>query len=140
MARPRGMPPRGRPASGGDWMVMRWLLRCGGFGRRMAEADAQLFAPAQRSGRKALRRSRMEVAMQTERFIEMPVSEIMRRWPATIGVFIDLGMHCVGCPIGMFHTLMEAADEHRIGFDRLVAGGLGAIAGGAGAKPEPGRP
>jgi len=68
--------------------------------------------------------------MQTERFIEMPVSEIMRRWPATIGVFIELGMHCVGCPIGMFHTLIEAADEHRIGFEKLVAEVSSAIDGG----------
>jgi hybrid cluster-associated redox disulfide protein len=77
--------------------------------------------------------------MQTERFIEMPVSEIMRRWPATIGVFIDLGMHCVGCPIGMFHTLMEAAEEHRIGFDRLVAEVSAAIDGEVRAGPERGR-
>ena len=73
--------------------------------------------------------------MQTERFIDLPVSEIMRRWPATIGVFIDLGMHCVGCPIGVFHTLLEAAGEHRIGFETLVAEVSDAIEGKARAGP-----
>lgn len=75
--------------------------------------------------------------MQTERFIDLPVSEIMHRWPATIGVFIDFGMHCVGCPIGVFHTLLEAAEEHRIGFETLVAAVSAAIDGSA--KAGPGR-
>ena len=73
--------------------------------------------------------------MQTERFIDLPVSEIMNRWPSTIGVFIDLGMHCIGCPIGVFHTLMEAAEEHRVGFERLVAEVSAAIDGDARAGP-----
>ena len=73
--------------------------------------------------------------MQTERFIDLPVSEIMNRWPSTIGVFIDLGMHCIGCPIGVFHTLMEAAEEHRVGFDKLVAEVSAAIDGDARAGP-----
>ena len=51
---------------------------------------------------------------------DLCVSEIMRRWPATIGVFIDLRMHCIGCPIGAFHTLADAADEHAISLDRLT--------------------
>lgn len=73
--------------------------------------------------------------MQTERFIDLPVSEIMHRWPSPIGVFIDLGMHCIGCPIGVFHTLMEAAEEHRVGFDKLVAEVSAAIDGDARAGP-----
>ena len=73
--------------------------------------------------------------MQTERFIDLPVSEIMHRWPSTIGVFIDLKMHCIGCPIGVFHTLLEAAEEHRIGFEKLVAEVSAAIDGDARAGP-----
>ena len=73
--------------------------------------------------------------MQTERFIDLPVSEIMHRWPSTIGVFIDLGMHCIGCPIGVFYTLLEAAEEHRIGFEKLVAEVSAAIDGDARAGP-----
>ena len=77
--------------------------------------------------------------MQTERFIDLPVSEIMHRWPSTIGVFIDLGLHCVGCPIGVFHTLLEAAEEHRIGFEKLVAEVSAAIDDDATAGPGRGR-
>ena len=51
----------------------------------------------------------------------LTVAQIMRDWPQTIGVFISLRMHCVGCPIGGFHTLEDAAMEHGIELDELVA-------------------
>ena len=44
------------------------------------------------------------------------VDDIMRRWPATIRVFLDHKMHCVGCPIACFHTVDDACREH--GVDR----------------------
>jgi len=43
----------------------------------------------------------------------------MARWPATIGVFVERRMHCVGCPIGQFHTVVEAAAEHQVPLDAL---------------------
>ena len=43
---------------------------------------------------------------------EMAVDEVMRRWPATIRVFLDFRMNCVGCPIGGFHTVEDACREH----------------------------
>jgi hybrid cluster-associated redox disulfide protein len=42
------------------------------------------------------------------------VDEIMRRWPATIRVFLDYKMHCVGCPIACFHTVDDACREHSV--------------------------
>ncbi|MDO8360814.1 MAG: DUF1858 domain-containing protein [Devosia sp.] len=60
--------------------------------------------------------------------IDLPVGEIMTRWPSTIGVFIDLELHCIGCPISPFHTLVEAADEHGLGADELTAAVEGEIA------------
>lgn len=57
----------------------------------------------------------------------LAVDEIMRRWPTTIRAFIDLKLACVGCPIGVFHTVDDAADEH--GLDRAhVLGRLRAAA------------
>lgn len=50
--------------------------------------------------------------MQPNQIVDMSVSEIMARWPPTIRVFIDRHMHCVGCPIAPFHTILEAAEEH----------------------------
>jgi hybrid cluster-associated redox disulfide protein len=41
------------------------------------------------------------------------VDEIMRQRPATILVFLDFRMACVGCPIAPFHTVGDACREHR---------------------------
>lgn len=43
---------------------------------------------------------------------DMTVDEIMRRWPATIRVFIRHRMLCIGCPIGIFHTVSDACAAH----------------------------
>src|SRR5690606_6899726 len=43
---------------------------------------------------------------------DMSVDEIMRRWPATIPVFLRHQFLCVGCPIGPFHTLAQACFAH----------------------------
>ncbi len=45
---------------------------------------------------------------------DMTVDEIMRRWPATIRVMIRHRMLCIGCPIGIFHTVTDAAAAHAI--------------------------
>lgn len=44
------------------------------------------------------------------------VDEVMSSWPATIRVFLDFKMGCVGCPIAGFHTVDNACYEH--GIDR----------------------
>ncbi len=43
---------------------------------------------------------------------KLSVDECMRRWPATIGVFIRHRMKCVGCPFGTFHSIEHACLEH----------------------------
>jgi hybrid cluster-associated redox disulfide protein len=40
------------------------------------------------------------------------VDDVMRRWPATIRVFLSYKMRCVGCPIACFHTVDDACREH----------------------------
>ncbi len=42
------------------------------------------------------------------------VDTVMRKWPATIRVFLDRRMLCVGCPIGCFHTVADACREHGV--------------------------
>jgi hybrid cluster-associated redox disulfide protein len=49
------------------------------------------------------------------------VDDVMQRWPATIRIFLDFRMDCVGCPIGSFHTIDEACREHRIAIDGFLA-------------------
>jgi hybrid cluster-associated redox disulfide protein len=55
------------------------------------------------------------------------VDDVMRRWPATIRVFMEQGMYCVGCPIAPFHTVEEACHAHGIE-QGLVVASLQAIA------------
>jgi hybrid cluster-associated redox disulfide protein len=38
----------------------------------------------------------------------------MARWPATIRVFLNFRMRCVGCPIAAFHSVEDASREHKI--------------------------
>lgn len=59
--------------------------------------------------------------MRTVPVIDLSVAEIMSNWPATIRIFIDHRMHCVGCPISPFHTLPDAAGEHALDLDPLIA-------------------
>lgn len=51
---------------------------------------------------------------------DLSVKEIMDRWPRTAATFIAHRMHCVGCPIGPFHTLADAAAEHHLDPDALL--------------------
>ena len=66
---------------------------------------------------------------------DLSVKEIMDRWPETASAFISRRMHCVGCPIGPFHTLADAAAEHRLDELALEATIEGMIRAG----PEPSR-
>ena len=42
------------------------------------------------------------------------VDDVMTRWPATIRVFLDFKLGCVGCPIASFHSVDDACREHGI--------------------------
>jgi hybrid cluster-associated redox disulfide protein len=49
------------------------------------------------------------------------VDEVMRQWPATIRVFLDHKMRCVGCPIACFHTVDDACHEHGVNGAQFLA-------------------
>ena len=49
------------------------------------------------------------------------VDDIMRLWPQTIRVFLDHRMHCVGCPIGTFHSIEDSCREHGVDIDVFAA-------------------
>ncbi len=51
---------------------------------------------------------------------DLSVDEVMRRWPATIAVFIRHRMACVGCPAGAFHSLADGSAEHAIPLATLL--------------------
>lgn len=48
------------------------------------------------------------------------VNDVMNNWPATIRVFLNFRMRCVGCPIGCFHTVEDACREHRTDRDAFL--------------------
>jgi hybrid cluster-associated redox disulfide protein len=49
------------------------------------------------------------------------VGEVMTARPATIRVFLDFYMGCVGCPISAFHSVDDACREHGIDRDAFMA-------------------
>jgi len=53
--------------------------------------------------------------------LDDPVDDVMRSSPATIRVFLEFGMRCVGCPIGCFHTVEEACREHEVDRDAFFS-------------------
>jgi hybrid cluster-associated redox disulfide protein len=48
------------------------------------------------------------------------VGEVMTARPATIRVFLDFKMGCVGCPISAFHTVDNACREHGVDRDEFL--------------------
>ena len=59
---------------------------------------------------------------------DMTVDQLMTRWPASIRVFMDFRLGCVGCPIATFHSVEEASREHNIDGGAFLAA-LQAVAG-----------
>ncbi|MEM0950109.1 MAG: DUF1858 domain-containing protein [Pseudomonadota bacterium] len=52
---------------------------------------------------------------------DMPLTDLMTHWPATIPVFIRHRMHCVGCLISPFHTIVDACAAYGLDEDAFVA-------------------
>jgi hybrid cluster-associated redox disulfide protein len=51
---------------------------------------------------------------------EMSFSEIMEKNPEAIGILLENGMHCIGCPMAMQETLEEGAIAHGIDPKKLT--------------------
>jgi hybrid cluster-associated redox disulfide protein len=49
------------------------------------------------------------------------VDDVMHQWPATIRVFLDFRMSCVGCPIAGFHSIEDACREHGVDRESFLA-------------------
>ena len=46
--------------------------------------------------------------------LDTPVEEVMRCFPRTVAVFVRHRMHCVGCALGPFHSVADAAYEYAL--------------------------
>ena len=46
--------------------------------------------------------------------LNMTVEEVLNTWPETAVIFQDYATACIGCDLGAFCTLTEAASEYQI--------------------------
>jgi len=51
---------------------------------------------------------------------EMPITEIVQKYPETIEVFMKHGLHCIGCAAARFENLEQGATAHGIDIDVFV--------------------
>jgi len=51
---------------------------------------------------------------------DMSFSQIMESSPDVIGILLDKGMHCIGCPMAMQETLEQGAIAHGLDPDELI--------------------
>jgi len=51
---------------------------------------------------------------------DMKFSEVMKKYPESVEVLFEKGMHCVGCAMGAFETIEQGAMMHGIDADELV--------------------
>lgn len=68
----------------------------------------------------------MEASVPIEPYLL--VDDVMTRWPATIRVFLDFKLGCVGCPIASFHSVDDACREHDIDAGSFMTALRGAAA------------
>ena len=50
----------------------------------------------------------------------MPIGEALQKYPETFEVFLEHGLHCVGCSIAQFENIEQGAKAHGIDVKRLI--------------------
>lgn len=51
----------------------------------------------------------------------MFLADVAQKYPETIDVFMQFGLHCFGCHVAMFETIEQGAMAHGLDADELVA-------------------
>lgn len=51
---------------------------------------------------------------------EMTVGQVLKLYPETVQVFLELGMHCLGCPSSTMESIEGAALTHGRNVDDLM--------------------
>lgn len=52
---------------------------------------------------------------------EMSITEVANKYPDSIEVFMNHGMHCLGCMAARFENIEQGALAHGIDVDTLIA-------------------
>jgi len=51
---------------------------------------------------------------------DMTIQEVVENNPETIRVFLEHGLHCVGCSVARFENIEQGAMAHGIDVDNLM--------------------
>ena len=51
---------------------------------------------------------------------DMIFTEVIQKYPETTKIFLELGMHCIGCPMAVQETVEQGARAHGIDIEELV--------------------
>ena len=51
---------------------------------------------------------------------DMPIGDVIRKYPDTVNVFLRHGLMCVGCAIARFENIAQGAQVHGISVDALI--------------------
>ncbi len=58
--------------------------------------------------------------MNLEYLPKMSVKELFNSEPMLVKMFMELKLHCIGCPMDEFHNLEDVAKENDLDLDRLL--------------------
>jgi len=95
-------------------------------------AGGTKFAPAQclmQSGAHYGRKKEAAMPRPSLDDPDLPLADLMAAWPETIPVFVRHRMHCIGCPISPFHTIVDVCAEYHVSEDEFLAELRDAISG-----------
>jgi hybrid cluster-associated redox disulfide protein len=51
---------------------------------------------------------------------DMPISDVLKMDMASAPIFLEFGMHCIGCPMASAESIEAASAVHGIDADALV--------------------
>lgn len=50
----------------------------------------------------------------------MKITEIVEKYPQTLSLLLEQGLHCIGCPMAPDETLEEAAKVHGLDLEKFL--------------------
>ena len=51
---------------------------------------------------------------------DMPIGKVVMEHPEVVDVFMDHGLHCIGCAAAHFENIAQGCEAHGIDADKLV--------------------
>ncbi len=51
---------------------------------------------------------------------KMTFASVLKKYPETADIFVQEGLHCIGCPFAMMETIEDGCKAHNINPDKLV--------------------